>query len=91
MPPPSKVKTHDRRPRLAQEFVERFSNLRSMNFNAQNTVQTEAIQNKTKIHYRGARKREKEKKNRKKKMAPVGPRRSQARKVAGLHSALMYL
>ena len=87
MPPPSKVKIHDHRPRLDQEFDERYPFLKSVNYNTQNTVLTEAIRNNTKRHYREARKGEKEKNKR----APVGFRRSQAQEVVGLHLALMYL
>ena len=48
MSPPSNVKIHDHPPRLDQEFDdERYSYLRSVKFNAQNTILTVAIRNKT--------------------------------------------
>ena len=87
MPPPSKAKIHDHRPRLDQEFDERYPYLRSVNFNAQNTVLTAATRNKTKRHYREARKG----KNIGSKRAPVEFRRSQAREVARLYLDLMHL
>ena len=60
IPPPSIVKTHDHRPRLDQEFDKRYPYLRSVNFDAQNTVLTAAIRNKTKtIIERNAKEREK--------------------------------
>ena len=85
--PPSNVKNHDHRRHLVQEFDRIFPFLRSVNFNAQNTFITAAIRNKTKRHYRGAHKGEKEKNKR----APLGFRRSQAREVAGLQLVSMYL
>lgn len=88
MHPPSNVKIHDYHPRLVQESDQRYSYLRSVNYNAQNTVLTEATRNKIKRRYREARKEENEKIN---KRAPVEFRRSQAREVAGLHLASMYL
>ena len=58
IPPPSIVKTHDHRPRPDQEFDKRYPYLRSVNFDAQNTVLTAAIRN----NYREERKGERKKK-----------------------------
>ena len=90
-PPPSKVKTHDHRPRLDQEFDERFPFLRSVNYHAQNTVLTAVIRNKTKKTLQKGTQGRNFDKRKKNNRAPVGFRRSQAREVAGLHLPLMYL